>query len=88
MYRGEYFSLSRDSLSLLDFLFLVQLYSNQGVSCRNIGQEQLRVTQSCNERQTIKNSLFGFNLNGPLNHGKEGKTRYYVDLASFLFNCA
>jgi len=41
--RGEYFSLSRDSLSLLDFLFLVQLYSNQGVSCRNIGQEQLRV---------------------------------------------
>ena len=25
------------------FFFLVQLYSNQGVSCRNIGQEQLRV---------------------------------------------
>ena len=49
-----------------------------GVSCRNIGQEQLRVTQSCNERQTIKNSLFGFNLNGPLNHGKKGKTMNYV----------
>ena len=73
--RGEYFSLSMDSLSLLDFLFLVQLYSNQGVSCRNIGQEQLRVTQSCGARQTMKNTLFGFNLNGPLNHGKEGKTR-------------
>ena len=27
---------------------------------------------------TIKNSLFGFNSNGLLNHGKEGKTRYYV----------
>ena len=30
-------------LSLHYFFFLVQLYSNQGVSCRNIGQEQLRV---------------------------------------------
>merc|ERR1719500_926164 len=55
--RGEYFSLSRDSLSLLDFLFLVQLYSNQGVSCRNIGQEQLRVKQSCGARQTLKYDL-------------------------------
>jgi len=36
------------------------------------------VKQSCGARQTIKNSLFGFNSNGPLNHGKEGKTRYYV----------
>ena len=30
-------------LSLHYFFVLVQLYSNQGVSCRNIGQEQLRV---------------------------------------------
>ena len=71
----EYFYLSR---SLLDFFILVQLYSNQGVSCRNIGQEQLRVKQSFSARMTIKNSLFGFNSNGLLNHGKEGKTRYYV----------
>ena len=56
----------------------MQLYSNQGVSCRNIGQEQLRVKQSFSARMTIKNSLFGFNSNGLLNHGKEGKTRYYV----------
>ena len=54
----------------------VGLGSNQGVSCRNIGQEQLRVKQWA--RMTIKNSLFGFNSNGLLNHGKEGKTRYYV----------
>ena len=60
------------------FFILVQLYSNQGVSCRNIGQEQLRVKQSFSARMTIKNSLFGFNSNGLLNHGKEGKTRYYV----------
>ena len=39
----------------LDYFFiLVQLYSNQGVSCRNIGQEQLRVTHSCGARQTIR----------------------------------
>ena len=56
----------------------VGLGSNQGVSCRNIGQEQLRVKQSFSARMTIKNSLFGFNSNGLLNHGKEGKTRYYV----------
>ena len=63
----------------LDYFFiLVQLYSNQGVSCRNIGQEQLRVKQSFSAQMTIKNSLFGFNSNGLLNHGKEGKTRYYV----------
>ena len=30
-----------------DFFFVVQKYSNQGVSCRNIGQVPLRVTQSC-----------------------------------------
>ena len=66
-------------LWFLDYFFiLVQLYSNQGVSCRNIGQEQLRVKQSFSARMTIKNSLFGFNSNGLLNHGKEGKTRYYV----------
>ena len=56
----------------------MQLYLNQGVLCRNIGQEQLRVKQSFSARMTIKNSLFGFNSNGLLNHGKEGKTRYYV----------
>ena len=27
--------------------FFVQIYSNQSVSCRNIGQVPLRVTQSC-----------------------------------------
>ena len=40
----------------LDYFFiLVQLYSNQGVSCRNIGQEQLRIKQSFSARMTIKN---------------------------------
>ena len=30
----------------------MQLLSNQGVSCRNIGHEQLRVTQSCGNSST------------------------------------
>ena len=37
--RDEYFYLSRSKLLLLDFFSLVQLHSNQGVLCRNIGQE-------------------------------------------------
>ena len=54
------------------FFFLVQFYSDLGVWCRNIAQEQLCVTQSCSARKTIKSSLFGFNSIGPFNHGKEG----------------
>ena len=50
----------------------MQLYSNQGVSCRNIGQEQLRVTQSMEKGDS----------NGPLYHGKESKMMLYIaDLA-------
>ena len=30
----------------------MQLLSNQGVSCRNIGHEQLRLTQSCGNSST------------------------------------
>ena len=41
--RGEYFSISRDTCPCFTFFFLVQLYPNQGVSRRNIGQEQLRI---------------------------------------------
>ena len=60
-------------LWFLDYFFiLVQLYSNQGVSCRNIGQEQLRVTQSMEKGDS----------NGPLYHGKESKMMLYIaDLA-------
>ena len=46
LHTGEYYYLSRYVLYLLDFFLLLQLYSNQGVSCRNIGQEQLCVKQS------------------------------------------
>ena len=67
-FRGFFFATfpKQGHLSLLDFLFLVQLYLNQGVLCRNIGQEQLRVKQSFSARKTTKNSLFRFNSNGLL----------------------
>ena len=63
--------------TLVPTLFLVQLHSNQGVSSRNIDQEQLRITQSCSALKPIKNSLFGFNSNGPL--WKRGENKVLCD---------
>ena len=45
--RGEYFYLSRSQRLLHNFSFLRAVIFKSGVSCRNIGQEQFRVTQSC-----------------------------------------
>ena len=81
-----------------DFFILVQLYSNQGVSCRNIGQEQLRVTQSCGARQTIwiqhgSNDMYYKKETQMVPSIMEKQAKqcimwYSADLASFLFNCA
>ena len=73
------FLLKQGHLSLLDFLFLVQLYLNQGVLCRNIGQEQLRVKQSFSARKTTKNSLFRFNSNGLLKWWKRRQNKVLCD---------
>ena len=45
--RGEYFYLSRSKWLLHNFFLSRAVIFKSGVSWRNIGQEQFRVTQSC-----------------------------------------
>ena len=68
--------------------FFVQIYSNQSVSCRNIDQVPLRVTQSCEAvylDQTKPKTMYnvhGYNFHsfsGPFIHKKWGKIDVLYD---------